>query len=241
VAATVNGHASPGINRAAVTNHGALVARNNTFRRHQIAAAVGCGAFPGFGFGWWNCCTPFWGYGGWGCHHNSWCWALSAFTGWGWGGWSCWPAYYYVPYYYSYDVPWYYGGNYLDTLDLLSEPDLTAPGQYQRAPEKAREPEKKGPEKLPPPKPDSAKLFFTLPDADAVVWLDDYLTRTAGQQREYETPLLQPNKTYAYHLTVVWEKDGQAFRDDRKLELTAGGTITVDYTKPAAASDVSSQ
>jgi uncharacterized protein (TIGR03000 family) len=115
---------------------------------------------------------------------------------------------------------------YLDNTD----PNMT--DQYQKAP-----PKPKGPEKLPAPKPEPgpAQLDFTLTDPYAQVWLDDYLTTSSGTQRHFETPTLEPEKQYSYRMTVVWRQDGQTFRDDRKLLISAKGTTTVDYTKPAAA------
>lgn len=196
---------------------------------HHIASAVGLCAFNGFGNCWWNGAWNWCGFH----NHNS------CFWGWGWGwpwlGWNCWwPSWYYPVYNYFYDPFCYDSGYYFDTAPLLDNPDPNAPDQIQRRPVKPNDP--KNPEKLPPPNPGPAKLEFKLPDSDAMVWLDDYLTETTGKDRTYQTPELQPGKVYTYRMTVVWEKNGQAYRDDRKVEVSANGTTTVDYDALPASS-----
>jgi uncharacterized protein (TIGR03000 family) len=78
-------------------------------------------------------------------------------------------------------------------------------------------------------------VTIILPDPSARIWVNNFATVSTGERRIFETPALQPNRTYAYQLTVLWQQDGQTMRDERRLEVGAGGAITVDYTRPQVA------
>jgi uncharacterized protein (TIGR03000 family) len=217
------------LSNSTLHSNSAVIAHNHAFNHNHVVVATGAGAFCGFGNCWWNGCFNWCGFNH--CH---------SFFGWGWWpwlGWNLWSPCWYAPVYNSLSYP-YYGdpGYFYDTSPYLDNPDPSMPDQYQRRPTKPNDP--KNPEKLPPPVPNPgpAKLDFKLPNADALVWLDDYLTATAGNERTYQTPELQPGKTYSYRLTVVWQQEGQTYRDDRKVDVSANGTTTVDYNALPASS-----
>jgi uncharacterized protein (TIGR03000 family) len=62
----------------------------------------------------------------------------------------------------------------------------------------------------------AAKIELTVP-AGAEVWFDGKATNQTGSARAFDTPPLQPGKTFSYDLRVRW---------------TAPGGIVVDVTRP---------
>jgi uncharacterized protein (TIGR03000 family) len=86
-------------------------------------------------------------------------------------------------------------------------------------------------EKLPPPDPKAARIRFYAPSPEAVVWIDDFRTSLQGSLRHFDSPALEEGKAYTYRLTVVWEEQGQLYRDFREVEVSPGSLIEVDYRK----------
>jgi uncharacterized protein (TIGR03000 family) len=89
-------------------------------------------------------------------------------------------------------------------------------------------------ERVPPPAPaqQEARLQVFLPDPNAQVWLDGYKTTSTGAQRLYITPPLERGSTYAYTLRVSWGQGAGAARAERQVQVRAGQTAVVDFTRP---------
>jgi uncharacterized protein (TIGR03000 family) len=68
--------------------------------------------------------------------------------------------------------------------------------------------------------------------ADADVFFDGSPTDETGTQRIFTTPPLTPGQTFYYDIDAQWAANGQSFDQTRKLTLTAGANVTVDFTTP---------
>jgi uncharacterized protein (TIGR03000 family) len=80
----------------------------------------------------------------------------------------------------------------------------------------------------------TARLAIRAP-ADAQVWVDNYQVNQAGPVRELTTPpVLEPGKTYHYTVKAQWTDNGKTVVQERKVNVEAGQTSTVDFTQPAA-------
>lgn len=159
---------------------------------------------------WWRSqlWAPTWGWG-WGGGYN---WGLG--YGWGSPGWgfsiglSC-----------AFGDPYGWDRGYYEEMPLTPVPPVAPP-----VPE---------PERLPQPDPTVARIAFYAPGSNAEVWINGYQTVSRGQQREFESPPLEPGKMYVYRLTVVWEEAGQLYQDVREVDVQAGNTTEVDYRRPS--------
>lgn len=83
-----------------------------------------------------------------------------------------------------------------------------------------------------PDDPAPATVQVLLPAADAEVWFNGHKTSKVGTNRTFRTPELQPGKKYHYRIKAVWKRDGQPTADERRVEVAAGRTVVVDFTKP---------
>jgi uncharacterized protein (TIGR03000 family) len=78
-----------------------------------------------------------------------------------------------------------------------------------------------------------ARITVLVP-ADATIAFFKEPTTQKGTEREYITPALQPGKRYYYDVTARWTKDGRAVEETRKVWVTAGGRVEVNFLAPAA-------
>jgi uncharacterized protein (TIGR03000 family) len=56
--------------------------------------------------------------------------------------------------------------------------------------------------------PNVAVVMAHLPE-DALVWFDDYATKSKGMVRYFESPPLTPGRHYYYTARVVWHEGGE--------------------------------
>jgi len=101
---------------------------------------------------------------------------------------------------------------------------LSAAGQWVGLPQPS------GPLKTPPP--GAAMVQVRLPAAYAQVLFDGKPTSTDGINRYFVTPELPEGKTYTYALSALWKNDGDDVMKERKIEVKAGHTTVVDFTRP---------
>jgi uncharacterized protein (TIGR03000 family) len=84
----------------------------------------------------------------------------------------------------------------------------------------------------PAPKAQPAILVVHLPDAKARLEVDGVPTRLPGAERRFESPPLEPGKTYTYTLTAFWEPNNYTkITRTRKAPVRAGQTTKVDMTR----------
>lgn len=78
----------------------------------------------------------------------------------------------------------------------------------------------------------SARLVVTLP-GDATLKIDGRATTSTSGQRVFQTPALEPGKTFHYTLEAEVVRDGQARTVTRKVAVRAGEETRVDLEVPA--------
>jgi uncharacterized protein (TIGR03000 family) len=89
------------------------------------------------------------------------------------------------------------------------------------------------PPTAPPPASGTAQIQVLLPDADGEVWFDGRKTRQLGNTRLFATPQLEPGKAYSYQVSAAWHQNGKLVGDERTIEVAAGRTVIVDFSRPA--------
>ena len=88
-----------------------------------------------------------------------------------------------------------------------------------------------------PDSTDSAYLRVNVP-ADAHVFVNDRPTTSTGTDRQYVSRNLEPGMRYEYTVRVEVVRDGKTLTDNRKVQLTAGGTENLAFTFDASAAPV---
>jgi uncharacterized protein (TIGR03000 family) len=90
-------------------------------------------------------------------------------------------------------------------------------------------------ETVPAPAPASApapaQVIIIVP-ADADVFFDGTATSETGAKRVFTTPSLPPGKKFFYDVEAQWVADGQPVDRTRKVQVSAGETVRVDFTSP---------
>ena len=145
------------------------------------------------------------------------------------GSWGYYPRYYGYPGYYgSWGYPSYYGsyGGYLSApvypyydYSYYAVPTTTVVTTPAAVP------------LTPAPVGTPAHLEVIVPDPDAMVWFNGQPTTTRGTVREFDSPALEPGKTYEYSVRAVWNDRGRAASSERVVSVTAGSQVVVDFTK----------
>ena len=79
----------------------------------------------------------------------------------------------------------------------------------------------------------SAMIDVQVP-ANAKVWFDGTPTQQTGATRAFVSPPLDANSTYSYTVRAQWDDNGKMKEETRRVEVRAGQTSTVDFTRPAS-------
>ena len=166
-------------------------------------------------------------------------------------GWDWWRIYPYSPYNYGrnpynpiitpYPNPYYpppYYGPYYNPPYV--SPYVYGPGNVG-AQDGARFPTPQGQPVLMPhpsgqlrvPPAGAAIVQVRVPDAGAQVEFDGERTYTMGLTRYFVTPELPNDKPYHYTVSARWNAGGEAVTKERKVEVAAGQTTVIDFTRPA--------
>jgi len=101
------------------------------------------------------------------------------------------------------------------------------PPETTEAPAKAV-PHPTGNVKVPPP--NAGLIRVELPDAFGTVMFDGQKVSSTGTTRNYVTPELRGGQGASYMVTLVSHRDGQQILKQRQVNVTAGTTVTVDFT-----------
>jgi len=64
--------------------------------------------------------------------------------------------------------------------------------------------------------------------------MDGKPTTTTGTARLFETPALEPGKTYSYQITASWMDNGKPVKLEQKIKVTPGKLTVVDFNRAAA-------
>jgi uncharacterized protein (TIGR03000 family) len=95
------------------------------------------------------------------------------------------------------------------------------------------------PEKVKPPKKKKKKkenislesrstVVVRLP-ADARLYVDNVACPLTSAKRSFHTPRLEPGRQYYYTLKAEMTRDGQPVVDSRRVYVSAGKTVNVDF------------
>lgn len=79
-----------------------------------------------------------------------------------------------------------------------------------------------------------SRVEVRVPVADGEILVDGAKTTSLGLNRSFETPKLKPGKSYSYRITASWKQGGEVVKDERTVQVKAGRTSLVDFTRPAA-------
>jgi uncharacterized protein (TIGR03000 family) len=83
----------------------------------------------------------------------------------------------------------------------------------------------------PAPTAGTATIILRVP-ADAQVFFDGNPTTQAGTEREYVTPPLAAGATFHYSIRARWTENGRPVEQTRRVPVTAGARVRVDFTSP---------
>jgi uncharacterized protein (TIGR03000 family) len=78
----------------------------------------------------------------------------------------------------------------------------------------------------------SAHITVRVPE-NAEIWFGDRKTTTPGAVRDFESPPLEPGKTYTYDVKARWMEDGREVTQTQKVPVTAGANANVTFPMPA--------
>jgi len=86
-------------------------------------------------------------------------------------------------------------------------------------------------EQAPAPAASNAHLTVQVP-AGARLWIDGQLTAQTGAVRSFETPSLDPGRSYSYKLVAEWVENGQTVTRERTVQFAAGNQAVANLTVP---------
>jgi uncharacterized protein (TIGR03000 family) len=76
----------------------------------------------------------------------------------------------------------------------------------------------------------TAHIILQVP-AGAEVWFDGKTTRQTGTVRHFNSPPLQPGKSYVYELRVRWQQNGKPVEQTRRVDFQANDQISLDLIR----------
>jgi uncharacterized protein (TIGR03000 family) len=88
-----------------------------------------------------------------------------------------------------------------------------------------------GPLRTPPP--NSALIVVRVPAEFTQLTFDGVPTTSVGLTRYYTTPELPPGQPLKYAITAIVNRNGQPVREERDVQVIAGQTTMIDFTRPA--------
>jgi uncharacterized protein (TIGR03000 family) len=68
--------------------------------------------------------------------------------------------------------------------------------------------------------------------ANATLWFDGEKTQQTGGLRTFHTPPLERGHSYHYDVKARWEQNGKTVERTRRVDVYAGGRVTVDFNEP---------
>ena len=84
------------------------------------------------------------------------------------------------------------------------------------------------------PRARRARICLEVPDAKAMVWIENLGTKSTGTSRNFETPPIAEGAVFKYRLKVSWKESGQDFTLEREVTVAPGQTLDVDFAQTAA-------
>jgi uncharacterized protein (TIGR03000 family) len=114
----------------------------------------------------------------------------------------------------TYSSSYYSSGYYPSTTDLAAPQPATS---FYYAP--------------PTQTSDNADIRVIVPNPQARVWFDNYLTQQTGANRLFHTPPLSTSAANTYRVRAAWMEGDREVRRDRVINVSPGGSVLVDFTQ----------
>ena len=134
--------------------------------------------------------------------------------------------------FYGYSSPYFYGyPSGYSTYSYPAYPAFTNPGSYYGLPATTWQ----NPGTItnqPANSPTKGTIQVLLPTADAQVLVDGNQTTSLGMTRFFESPDLEPGKTFTYTIQASWNKGTQPVTEVRTVQVSAGRVSAADFTRP---------
>ena len=91
---------------------------------------------------------------------------------------------------------------------------------------------------LPPPAPlvdvpAATALIRVRVPADAEIWFSGEKTSQRGEWRLFLTPILKEGQSLDYEVRARWKQDGKEVDQTRKITVSSGDRLTIDFLRPA--------
>jgi uncharacterized protein (TIGR03000 family) len=147
-----------------------------------------------------------------------------------WAGYGYYPSYRYGGYPgYAYYTP----GRYYGTVVAPEYSTYTAPATTNY---RSLYPPSTATTEMAPASSNEAIVRVEVPDPNASVWIEGAPTRQRGTERVFESPPLDPGRSYSYDIRARWTTAGGRTADEtRHVLVRAGASATVDFNAPAPA------
>ena len=122
---------------------------------------------------------------------------------------------------YGYGYAGYYGGGYYGWGPV----GYPAPAVYPAPAAPTAAPPMSDGASLPA---DRVAVVVTVP-ADAKVYVNGYLTKSTGKQRQFSSGGIKPDASYEYLVRVEFVRDGKPVREEKTVLLTAGKSASLVF------------
>jgi uncharacterized protein (TIGR03000 family) len=83
----------------------------------------------------------------------------------------------------------------------------------------------------------TVRMRVSLPTADAQLWIQDQLTQQRGLERVFESPNLEPGKSYTYSLRASWMENGKEVVRKLDIDVRSGQVTPVQFTAEPQVAD----
>src|SRR5262245_821125 len=92
---------------------------------------------------------------------------------------------------------------------------------------------------LPPPlplvdAPATTALIRVRVPPEAEIWFSGDKTTQRGDWRLFYTPILREGQSLDYEVRARWKQDGKDVDQTRKITVSAGDRLTIDFLRPAS-------
>jgi uncharacterized protein (TIGR03000 family) len=77
-----------------------------------------------------------------------------------------------------------------------------------------------------------ATVHVLVPDANAKVTFDDTATTQTGTDRVFNSPPLEPGKSFSYTVQATWMEGDKEVTHKKDVRVQAGANTTVDFRTP---------
>lgn len=75
-----------------------------------------------------------------------------------------------------------------------------------------------------------ATMRVQVPNPNARVWFEDHLTQQTGTERIFQSPALEPGKSYTYTVKASWvDENGQELTKQKTVQVAAGQESVVNF------------